>query len=289
MHHLATIQDRLRQGHFEFGPYQFFMIQEKKMRSIANAPLKDRIVHWLLYEHLLQHWYRRFIHDSFGNLPGRGTHAAVNRLASWTRKPALTYALQIDIAKFFSSLNHDYMKRVVLEREGDHHIKQLLIDLVDSYQSGPEFDHLFSEDSPYRMTVAKGMPVGSLTSQILPNIYLNEFDHWVKETLRVKHYIRYVDDMVFLGASPLELKIIKEAVIEKLLQIGLTINPKKIAIRKIENGIPFLGFLVWPNHISAGTIVRKRFSKLIRKHDGVDKQKSFSAYHGIFKHTGATR
>lgn len=289
MYHLTTIQNRLRTENFEFGPYQFFTIQEKKMRSIANAPLKDRITHWLLYEHLQQYWLRRFIPDSFGNLPGRGTHAAIKRLSTWTRKPNLTYALQIDIAKYFASINHNYLKRILLEREGDHHIQQLLLNVIESYQTGSEFDHLFAQDTPYSQTVEKGMPLGNLTSQFFANIYLNEFDHWVKETLRIKHYIRYVDDMIFLASTPTELKIIKETVIKKLLEIGLTVNPKKISIRQIKNGIPFLGYVIWPNHISAGSLVRKRFGKLLRKHNGIDKQKSFAAYNGILKHTGSTR
>ena len=289
LHNLAIIQDRLRNATFEFGPYQFFTIREKKMRSIANAPLKDRIAHWLLYEHLKNHWLKRFIPDTFGNLPGRGTHAAIKRISTWTRKPSLPYALQIDIAKYFASINHDYLKKTLLAREGNHHIQELLINVVDSYQTGTEFDHLFDENSPYRQTADKGMPLGNLTSQFFANIYLNEFDHWIKETLRVKHYIRYVDDMVFLASSVTELKQIKEQVKSKLLEIGLTINPKKIAIRKIEHGIPFLGYLIWPHHISAGPYVRKRFGQLLRKHNGINKQKSFAAYNGIFKHTGPTR
>lgn len=289
MQHLATIQDRLRTESFEFGPYQFFTIQEKKMRSIANAPLKDRVVHWLLYEHLKQQWLRRFIPDTYGNLPGKGTHAAIQRLSTWTRKPSLKYALQIDIAKYFASVQHDYLKQQLTTREGNHHIRELLINVVESYQTGPEFDHLFPPDSAYRKNKEKGMPLGNLTSQFFANIYLNEFDHWVKETLRVKYYIRYVDDMIFLAETTAELKIIQTAITERLQQIGLTINPKKVAIRKIQHGIPFLGHLIWPNHISAGKLIKNRYAKLLRKHNGIQKEKSFAAYNGIFKHIGATR
>lgn len=287
--HLATIQHRLRDGHFEFGPYQFFMIREKKMRSIANAPLKDRIVHWLLYEHLMTHWMRRFIHDSYGNLPGRGTHAAVHKLANWAHKPYLEYALQIDIAKYFSSVQHAYLKRVLLEREGDQNIRQLLNDLVESYQTGPEFDHLFDNNSPYRQIHDKGMPLGNLTSQFFANIYLNEFDHWIKEVLQIKHYIRYVDDMVVLGKSPDELKIVRDQMLAKLATIGLTVNPKKISIRQIDKGIPFLGYIVWNCHISAGKYVRNRYGKMLRHSIGKNVHGSLASYRGILSHTGVTR
>lgn len=289
MRNLAVIQGRLRAGHFEFGPYQFFKVREKKMRSITNAPLKDRVAHWLLYEHLMRHWQRRFIHDSYGNLPGRGTHAAVKRVAHWARKPSVVYALQIDISKYYPSILHAELLRVVLAREGDQHIRQMLVDLVESYRTGVEFDHLFPEDSTYRQTTEKGLPPGSLTSQILANIYFNEFDHWVKEVLRVRHYVRYVDDLIFLGSTPEELKIVKDAVLRQLMKLGLTVNPKKIAIRKIENGIPFLGYVIWKNHISAGAYVRRRFGKALRRHEGIDMSRAFDSYRGIFKYTGATR
>lgn len=289
MEHLTIIQSRLRNDCFEFGPYQFFIIREKKMRSIANAPLKDRVVHWLIYEHLKKHWMRRFIFDTYGNLPGRGTHAAIKRLASWARKPKLAYALQIDIAKYFCSINHNYLKDTLLKYEGDQHIRQLLINIIESFQTGQEFDHLFAKESPYLKTIEKGMPLGNLTSQFFANIYLNEFDHWVKETLHIKYYIRYVDDMIFLDKTPSELKVIREKVLTKLLEFGLTVNPKKIAIRKIENGIPFLGYIIWINHISTGSYVRKRFSKTLRGSIGKNNKTSIASYNGIFKHTGSTR
>jgi len=289
MDYLAKIQHQLRAGYFEFGPYQFFTIREKKMRLVANAPLKDKIVHWLLYEHLLQHWQRRFIYDTYGNLPGKGTHAAIRRVACWARKPRLQYALQIDISKYFHSISHSYLKRVLLEREGDQSIRHLLISLVDSYQAGPEFDHLFEEDTPYRKTKEKGMPLGNLTSQLFANIYLNEFDHWVKEVLREKYYARYVDDLIFLGGTAAELNALKEKVVEKLKSIGLTVNPKKIAIRRIDRGIPFLGYVVWKNHISSGSRVRKRFSRCLRLLEGTNIKPSIDSYRGFFKHTGATR
>lgn len=286
---LQIIQYRLRTDTFEFGPYQYFVVQEKTRRSIANAPLKDRPPHWLLYEHLMAQWQRRFIHDCYGNLPGKGTHAAVRRLASWTRKPALTYALQIDIAKYFSSIQHSYLKKILFEREGNSHIRNLLDGLIDSFVTSDEFDHLFPKDSPYRKTKEKGIALGNLDSQIIANIYMNEIDHWFKETLRLKHYIRYVDDMIILGSSVEELTQLQTLIENQLAAIGLSVNPKKTKIRKITQGIPFLGYIVWPNHISAGKRVRRQYAKKLRRMDGTDSSATRASYNGIFKHTGATR
>jgi retron-type reverse transcriptase len=289
MHYLAIIQSQLRNDSFEFGPYEFFKVKEKKMRSIANAPLKDRVVHWILYERLVMQWEKRFIHDTYGNLPRKGTHAAVKRLSDWARKPSLAHALQIDIAKYFSSVNHSYLKKNILRYEGDQKIRELLINLVDSYHTGTAFDDLFNEETPYRNEINKGMPLGNLTSQIFANIYLNEFDHWIKEELKLKYYIRYVDDLVVLGTSVAELQNIKEILLKKLLTYGLTVNPKKISITKTDAGISFLGYIVWPNHISAGKYVRKRISSVLKKSNGKDIKQTLAAYNGIFTHTGATR
>lgn len=286
---LQIIQYRLRTDTFEFGPYQYFIVKEKTRRSVANAPLKDRPPHWLLYEHLMNQWQRRFIHDCYGNLPGKGTHAAVRRLASWARKPSLTHALQIDIAKYFSSIQHAYLKKVLFEREGNSHIRILLDGVIDSFITSDEFDHLFEENSTYRLTKAKGIALGNLVSQIIANIYLNEFDHWIKETLRVKYYLRYVDDIIILGSSAEELTVLRRTIEMKLLEIGLDVNPKKTKIRKISCGIPSLGYIVWPNHISAGKRVRRQYAKKLRRSGGKDNAGLRAAYNGIFKHTGATR
>lgn len=286
---LQIIQQRLRSDTFEFGPYQYFIVKEKTRRSIANAPLKDRAPHWLLYEHLLRHWRRRFIHDTFGNLPGKGTHAAVRRLSDWARKPALTHALQIDISKYFSSMQHAYLKKVLLQREGNTHIRTLINAVIDSFVTSNESDHLFAPGSSYLQTPEKGIALGNLSSQILANIYLNEFDHWVKEVLRIKHYIRYVDDIVVLGSSAQELAHLQQRLAAKLAEIGLQIHPRKTKIRKIGCGIPFLGYIVWPNHISAGQRVRNQYARKLRRINGKDNTAMRASYAGIFKHTGATR
>lgn len=286
---LQVIQYRLRTDTFEFGPYQYFIVKEKTRRSVANAPLKDRPPHWLIYEHLMSQWQRRFIHDCYGNLPGKGTHAAVKRLADWARKPSLTHALQIDISKYFSSIQHNYIKKVLFEREGNSHIRILIEGLIDSFVTSDEFDHLFEENSPYRLTKEKGIALGNLDSQIIANIYLNEFDHWIKEVLKVKYYIRYVDDIVILGSAVDDLAILRKKIEVKLMEIGLSVNPKKTKIRKISCGIPSLGYIVWPNHISVGKRARKQYAKKIRSSEGKDMIGVMASYNGIFKHTGSTR
>ena len=290
LRYLTTIQQRLRDRIYTFGPYKTFTVREKKFRDVVDAPMKDRIVHWMIYQTLLPIWQPRFIHDTFGNLPDRGTHAAVNRLADFCRSPASAWVLQIDISKYFYSVPHDRIKARVLRYIGDHDLHQLLTALIDSWKTDDRYDDLFPPESAFRRTAAKGMPIGNLPSQLFANIYLNEFDHWVKETLGVRHYLRYVDDMVFLGKSREELQAICAAVAAQLAEEGLTIHPKKIRLAPASAGIPWLGYVVWPNHVSAGHYIRRRYLQRLRQHEsGVrDRSEALNSYRAMFEYTGAS-
>ena len=291
LRYLTMIQERLRGRAYTFGPYRSFTIREKKFRDVVDAPMKDRVVHWMLYDYLLPIWQPRFIHDTYGNLPGRGTHAAVRRLADFCRSPSCQWALQIDLSKYFYSVPHSQLKARALRYIGDQYLRQLLIDLIDSWRTDHRFDDLFPANSAYRQTAAKGMPIGNLSSQLFANIYLNDFDHWVKETLRVRHYLRYVDDMVFLGESREGLLAITEQIVQRLAADGLTVHPRKIRLAPVSAGIPWLGYVVWPGHVSVGRYGRQRYHHRLRQHEtgGYDRSESLNSYRAMLKHTGATR
>lgn len=115
-------------------------------------------------------------------------------------------------------------------------------------------------------------------------------DHWVKEELRIKKYIRYVDDMVILAETQQELANLRKLIVAKLALDGLTIHPKKIRLAPSSSGIPFLGYVVWPNHISAGKYVRGRYLHRLRQHEqhGYDKSEALAAYSAMFSHTGSS-
>jgi len=291
LRHLITIQERLRERKYTFGPYKTFTVREKKWRDVVDAPMKDRIIHWMLYRYMLPIWQPRFIHDTFGNLPGRGTHAAIRRLAQFARSNKATWVLQLDISKYFYSVNHALLKERVLRYIGDHELRLLLVSLIDSFRTGDSYDHLFGETTLYRQVAAKGMPIGNLSSQLFANIFLNDFDHWVKETLRVKRYIRYVDDMAIMGESREELQTICAQITDKLASDGLTIHPHKIRLAPASAGIPFLGYVVWPEHISAGHYIRSRYHQRLRQHEsgGRDRTDALRSYRAMLNHTGTTR
>lgn len=291
LRYLVLIQDRLRGRVFEFGPYKTFTVREKKFRFVADAPMKDRVVHWMLYDYLLPIWQPRFIADTYGNLPGRGTHAAVRRLAQFARMPSAKWVLQLDISKYFYSVNHSLLKARALRYIGDQGIRTLLVDLIDSFRTDDQYDALFPADGMYRRTRDKGMPIGNLTSQLFANVFLNEFDHWIKQDLRVRHYIRYVDDMVILAETRQELQDISAAIVQRLAADGLTIHPKKVRLAPTAGGIPFLGYVVWPQHVSVGAYGRRRYHQRLRQHEtgGYDRSEALASYKAMFSHTGTIR
>jgi retron-type reverse transcriptase len=290
LRYLTIIQERLQSRSYTFGPYKSFTVREKKFRHVVDAPMKDRVVHWMLYDYMLPIWQPRFIHDTYGNLPGRGTHAAVQRLAEFCRAPSSKWVLQLDISKYFYSVNHSLLKARILRYIGDQDMRSLLVNLVDSFRTDDQYDDLFPAGGMYRRTAAKGMPIGNLSSQLFANIFLNEFDHWVKQTLGIKKYIRYVDDMAILGETPEELQAIRDQIVAKAALDGLTIHPKKIRLAPVTAGVPFLGYIVWPNHISLGAYGRQRYLHRLRQHEvgGYDRSEALASYAAMINHTGST-
>lgn len=291
LHYLTIIQQRLRTRSYTFGPYRTFTVIEKKWRDVVDAPMKDRVVHWMLYKYLLPIWQPRFIHDTYGNLPGRGTHAAVRRLADFCHSDRAVWALQLDLSKYFYSVPHAQLKAKALRYVGDQGIRNIITSLIDSWRTDDRYNNLFAPDSPYRTTPDKGMPIGNLSSQLFANIYLCEFDHWVKQELRVRHYIRYVDDMVIVGQDRDELLQLSSQIKARLESEGLTVHPHKQRLTRITAGVPFLGYVVWPNHISAGQYMRRRYHYRLRQHEntGRDLGDSLQSYRSMLAFTGSTK
>lgn len=289
MKHLIRIQELLRDDSFQFGPYRYFEIVDKKRRDVVDSPMKDRVVHRMIYDHLAPRWNKKFIHDSYGNIKGKGSLRAVRRTAEFARKPCNHYVLHLDISKFFYSVPHDVLLDAILKHEGDQRIRDLLIRLVDSFHTDNRYDFLFTPDSAYRSRRDKGMPLGNLTSQLFCNILLNDFDHFVKEQMGLRCYMRYVDDILVFGESKVALHEIADLLSERLYKLGLQIHPQKRSVMPIENGFPYLGVIVWNNHISAGKRLRHNYHRAIRAKFSILKQEAIQSYRGWFLHLGTGR
>jgi hypothetical protein len=257
---LVRLWRELNEGSYEIGRSIAFVIRHPKIREIWAADFRDRVVHHLVYNAIADHFYRRFIRDTYACIPGRGTHDGMRRISSFARsitrnwnRPA--YALKIDVANFFNSIDRLLLLEIIERQVPASPVRSLArkIILHDPrpgviMRSSPE---LFSAVPPHKSLMRapenRGLPIGNLTSQFFANVYLNELDQFVKRHLKCRYYGRYVDDMVLLHEDPGVLNEWRSGIDDFLRsELGLHLHPGKIWLNKIEAGINFAGFIIRP-------------------------------------------
>lgn len=274
------LEDNLFQLNQEFagqtyrhGKYTPFTITDPKVRRIHKAGVRDRIVHHAVYRVLYPLFDPTFIFDSYSCRVGKGTHAAVNRLEVFVRKISRNYtrpcwALKCDIRRFFDSVDHDILYSLVEKKIADPSALQLTKEIIES----------FSSTSGERERERVGIPLGNLTSQIFANIYLNDLDQFVKHRLGLKYYLRYCDDFVILDSDPERLKILIQPIGDFLAKdLKLSLHQDKIIIRKLRQGIDFLGYVVLPHYRVLRTRTKRR---MLRRVNG----NNVASYQGLLKH-----
>lgn len=191
----------------------------------------------------------RFIPHSYANRVDKGTHAAVDHLQACARQ--YRYVLRMDIVKHFPSLDHavlrDEIARVVRDEGLLWLVDQILASgkdvLAEEYQMVYfPGDDLFAANRP------RGLPIGNLTSQFWSNVYMNSFDWFIQRELRCRAYLRYVDDFALFSDSKAQLWDWKTAIIERLARLRLTAHEREAQVTQTRDGIPWLGFVVYPTH-----------------------------------------
>ena len=277
---LFELHQRLRHKTYRHGSYKSFYVQDPKQRHIHKASIADRVIHHLLYTFLYNLFDKSFIFDSYSCRLEKGTHRGVKRLEQFARKVSQNYtvgcwALKCDIKKFFASVDHETLINLLKDKIKDEEIIWLLEQIIYSFCSDKG--------------EGKGMPLGNLTSQVFANIYLNELDQFVKHKLKIHYYIRYADDFIFLSKDKESLlQYINK--LERFLanDLNLELHPKKIIIRRLDNGIDFLGYIVFPHYILPRTKTkRKMFKKLREKVGSENFNQSLQSYLGYLKHANS--
>jgi len=277
---VAAIQRELESGNYKPGNYREFYIYDKKLRKISAAPFRDRVVHHALCNVIMPLFEKSFIDTSFANRSGKGTHRAVllcRRYLRWNR-----YYVKLDIQKYFPSIDHEVLKSIIRKK-----IKcRKTLDLVDliivnsNLQDSPAF--YFPDDDLFApLQRRKGLPVGNLTSQYFANIYLTPLDHFITEQLKIKNYIRYVDDFVIFGNDKAFLSLCVKEITLFLEYYRLKIHDRKANTRKTYGGITFLGYRVFPDYIriTGENIIKakRRFKRnKVLLQNGLMSQKSFN-------------
>ena len=260
---LLRLRDELRSQTYCPGAYRTFEIVEPKRRLISAAPYRDRVVHHALCQVIAPIFERTFIRDSYANRIGFGTHRALRRFQEFARSSR--YVLQCDIKKYFPSIDHAMLKALI--RRKIKCPKTLwLIDLIidSSNPQEPVCDYFPGDDLLTPCERRRGLPIGNLTSQFFANIYLNPFDHFVKETLKIERYVRYVDDFALFSDDHARLSTARRRIEDFLATLRVTIHPIKSQVFDMRQGANFLGFRVFPHQTRVRSENLKRARRRFR-------------------------
>ncbi|MGD8969602.1 MAG: reverse transcriptase domain-containing protein [Anaerolineae bacterium] len=257
---LFQLQHELRDRSYRPGGYVSFHIHDPKRRLISAAPFRDRVVHHALCNVIEPIFERSFIADSYANRLGKGTHRALDRCQQFARR--YRYVLQCDVRQFFPSVDHATLRGILARKLSDEDVMWLVDRILESGAGvlSDEYEMVwFPGDDPatgsgqglFAANRPRGLPIGNLTSQFWANCYLNPFDHFVKRELRYQGgspgYLRYVDDLLLFADDKGTLWRWREALVERMARLRLTIHPEAHP-RPVSEGIPFLGFIVFPTH-----------------------------------------
>lgn len=261
---LARIKTQLENKTYHPGAYKTFEIMEPKRRMISAAPYRDRVVHHALCNIIVPIFERTFIADSYANRVGFGTHRALRRFTEFARSSR--YVLQCDIRKYFPSIDHEILKRLVRRKLKCPDTLWLVDTIINgSNQQELVIDYFPGDDLLTPAQRRRGLPIGNLTSQFFANVYLNGFDHFLKEQIKCTKYIRYVDDFALFSDDRGFLEEARIAIENYLVTLRLKIHPVKSQLFETKQGANFLGFRILPNHIRVRTENLRRAKRRLRR------------------------
>jgi RNA-directed DNA polymerase len=261
---LIQMRTDLLDERYQWGAYREFWVVDPKLRKIESAPFRDRVVHHAIHEVLEPLFDPSFYTHSYACRSGRGSHSAVQQLRRWIGNHPDGYYLQMDVAKYFPSVDRGVLFTKIEKRVGDPIFLRLIRSLLRA--------------SPG----ACGIPIGNLTSQLFANLYLDTLDQFIKRELRVPRYVRYMDDLVLLSPSLDELRIWRKKIEEiGQDQLKLRFHPHKVSLGRVRDGVSFLGYRTYPSRVAVRGKNFRRFRKKMKQNRPLDdKVKSLLSYSG---------
>ncbi|WP_239482774.1 RNA-directed DNA polymerase [Paraburkholderia sp. C35] len=259
-HNLRELFDELQAGAYQPRRSICFVITRPKPREVWAADFRDRIVHHLLYNRIGPRFENSFIADSCACIVGRGTLYAAQRLEAkvrsitqnWSRR---AFYLKCDLANFFVSIDKLILRELLAEKIGEPWWMSLA-ETVLMHDPRDDFElrgdpQLIDLVPPHKRLMNQpahlGLPIGNLSSQFFANVYLNVLDQRAKHQLRARHYIRYVDDFLFLHDSPDWLNgVLRDVEAFLPARLAVQLNPRKTILQPIDTGVDFVGHVIKP-------------------------------------------
>lgn len=289
---LLTLQRELISRTYQPGAYRTFHLIDIKSRLISAAPYRDRVVHHALCNIIVPIFESTFIHDSYANRIGFGTHRALKRFTKFARTHE--YVLQCDIQKYFPSIDREILKNLVRRKIKCPDTLWLIETIIDNGNDQESVIEYFpGDDLLTPLQRPKGLPIGNLTSQFLANVMLNPFDHFVKERLNVDRYLRYVDDFALFSDDRDFLAYARLEIEDFLTQMRLKIHPIKSQLSTTKIGASFLGFRILPDrirvkntnlHRARGRLNRLRSNYINGKIKWSQVERSLNSWNAHLKH-----
>jgi len=257
---------------YQHGLYTAFNVSDPKPRNIHKATVCDRVLHHLIFKELYPYFDNKFVYDSYSCRNNKGNHRPLNRFKQFARKVSMNnsrtcYVLKCDIKKFFSSIDHEILVKILSRHIADADMLCLLEKVINSFHVAQS---------------RVGMPLGNITSQLFANVFMHEFDMYLKQELRVKYYIRYADDFAILSGDKEYLKSLLLK-IEEFLQnkLKLTLHEYKVSIKTYASGLDFLGWVHFPYYRQIRATTGR---KIIRKLSRYPKRSAVISYVGLLNH-----
>lgn len=284
---IGQLQEELMSKTYKHGEYRVFTIYDPKKRQIAAAPFRDRVVHHAVHDVIEPLLDKSFIYDSYACRKGKGTHKAVDRAQSFLR--ANRFCFHGDIKKYFPSIDHGILKKLVERRVEDRDLLWLFNEIIDSAVglltcqpvSGSRLT-VSAENRTPKTEHQTGLPIGNLTSQFFANLYLNELDYFVKFDLRFHYYIRYMDDFLIFHNDERVMQEARSRIKEFLRErLNINLHENKSQIYKTAEGIKFLGFRIFKDYRRLAPDNVRRFKERLKMFRWLFKNEGVSAVEQI--------
>ena len=277
MDNILSLHSDLSSRNYRHEDYQMFNISDPKPRIIHKASVRDRLLHHAVYRILYPFFDKTFISDSFSCRNNKGTHKAIQRFRQFSyivskNNTKTCWVLKCDIKKFFASIDQNILIHILQNYILDEDIINLLKSVIFSFNSGK---------------AETGLPLGNLTSQLFANVYMNEFDQFMKHKLKAMYYIRYADDFIILSERKNELKSTIPQIKSFLFGgLSLELHPDKVFTKTLASGVDFLGWVHFLDHWVLRKTTRKRMLKRIKENP---KLETLNSYLGLLKHGNTAR
>jgi len=260
---ILKLHESLKNKTYKTSEYHTFTLFDKKEREIHSLPYyPDRIVQHAIMNVLEKTFVATFVADTYSCIKRRGIHKALRKVTHALKdREGTKYCLKLDIKKFYPSVDNEILKKLLRRKFKDNDLLTLLDDIINSQ---------------------KGIPIGNLTSQWFANYYLTPFDHWLKETKRVKYYFRYCDDIVILHHDKEYLHSLRLDIQEYLannLNLQLKSNWQVFPIE--SRGLDFVGYKSYHDYILLRKSIKDNFKYMIRNNFN---RASICSYYGWIKH-----